>query len=45
MAPRRFDVQIKFQTALVTGGPRGRGRQIAAMPTEGVKKIQRRWLT
>ena len=33
-------MQIKFQTALITGSSRGLGRQIAAkLATEGVKKI------
>ena len=33
-------MQIKFQTALITGSSRGLGRQIAVkLATEGVKKI------
>ena len=33
-------MQIKFQTALITGRSRGWGRQIAVkLATEGVKKI------
>src|SRR5215831_8267721 len=37
---RSSEMQIKFQTALITGSSRGLGRQIAVkLATEGVKKI------
>src|SRR5215467_16899 len=37
---RRFEMQIKFQTALITGSSRGLGRQIAVkLAMEGLKKI------
>jgi len=38
--PRRFEMQVNFKTALITGSSRGFGRQIAVkLAMEEVKKI------